>query len=79
MSGGWYGLALDLAKTLVGCGYARDHVVGYEDLMVGKWIKHCGADSAVVYGVNNGDFFCHSKAVTDGDVKDGFYQRVNCV
>jgi hypothetical protein len=73
MSGGWYGLGLDLAKSLINCDYANNHRIGWEDLMVGKWIKHCSAGSAVIYGVENGDFFCHSNALTDEEVMHGSY------
>jgi hypothetical protein len=68
MSGGWYALSYDLTNHLVfNCKYPSQNIIGFEDLMVGKWIKNCFNDT-FVYSVKNGDFFCHDNSITNQDI-----------
>jgi hypothetical protein len=87
MSGGWYALSFDLAKsTILNCSYSASHMLGYEDLTVGKWIYHCSS-SVRVFHVENGVFFCHSSFILDTHIHDMqfpkqnwlFFDRVSCL
>ena len=41
MSGGWYALSLETVETLTTkCSYSMQNINGYEDLVVGQWIKN---------------------------------------
>jgi hypothetical protein len=74
MSGGFYGMSLIMASRISTCTYALQHKSGYEDLMCGRWIKHCinTADYNVI-NVMNGDAWCHSKHVTVQHIRDQLF------
>lgn len=70
MSGGWYGLSFNVARSLIlNCEFTKQNIVGYEDLMVGKWLQKC-FQNVNILNVNNGDFFCHDNTVTNDIIKN---------
>ena len=41
MSGGFYGMSMDVARALTRCDYAVAHKEGIEDATTGSWMHHC--------------------------------------
>jgi hypothetical protein len=75
MSGGFYGLSTPLARIISNCRYYKSHKVGYEDLLVGKAIKHCAASTYDVQfmAVPLMEAWCHSKAVNVTHIRNGMH------
>jgi hypothetical protein len=73
MSGGLYGASTQLAKVLNNCSYYKQHAIGYEDLQFGMAVKHCvqNIDSLRVIKMPVGTGWCHSKSVTQAQVRLG--------
>jgi len=78
MSGGWYALNLNIVKQLTQCEYAKEHLSGFEDLMVGNWIQHCLISDVNVFNVHNGEFFCHDYDVLDENIQHMSWTNLNC-
>jgi hypothetical protein len=74
--GGWYGLSYTVAKMISFCEYATENARGHEDLMVGKWIKNCNF-LVSIHGIKIGDFFMHSKFLTDEQVRNGTWSHAH--
>jgi hypothetical protein len=41
MSGGFYGVSMDVARAIVACPFANENVRGAEDAVTGLWIHRC--------------------------------------
>jgi galactoside 2-L-fucosyltransferase 1/2 len=41
MSGGFYGVSMDVARAISSCGFARENKRGYEDALMGFWMGAC--------------------------------------
>lgn len=81
MSGGWYALSLDLARSVVLCPFAQSNTKGYEDVQTGLWIKSCVNHTTQlvhVHHVYNGLFFCHTKYITDVHIRKGCFTGPTC-
>ena len=64
MHGGFYGMALNVVKDVVyACDIPARNPRGYEDLLIGLWIKNCGIH-VNIEKTENGEVFCHS-SMTD--------------
>lgn len=78
MSGGWYLLSLSVSYALTNsCPYATEHMVGYEDLQVGLWIKNCYSNTSVFH-VDNGIFFCHAGDISDTNIQLSEFSNNDC-
>jgi hypothetical protein len=78
MSGGFYGLSLDLVELLMNCQYAAQNTNGYEDLMVGLWLKNCMSERRVnIATYDRGYLYCHSSTLTDDSIQNSKYE--DCV
>jgi hypothetical protein len=78
MSGGFYGLSLNLVELLMNCQYSAQNKNSYEDLMVGLWIKNCKLDGLVnIVSYNRSFLYCHSSSLTDDAIKESKY--IDCV
>lgn len=74
MSGGLYGLSLDMAESIVNCPYAQNNYIGFEDLMVGLWLKNCvPSHHFQVDAFQTPNFYCHSKQLSDYDIMHSLY------
>ena len=75
MSGGLYGVSTELAQLLSECPYYKAHARGIEDVTFGKAVKACVPENhpspLQLLGVDNGDDWCHSKAVRPHHVRFG--------
>ena len=78
MSGGWYALSLETVATLTtNCSYSMQNINGYEDLVVGQWIKNC-IDMINIKSTDNGMFFCHSSANDDTAIESSVFYQQKC-
>ena len=41
MSGGFYGVSMDVARAISTCGFAEENKRGYEDALTGFWMRRC--------------------------------------
>ena len=41
MSGGFYGVSMDVARAIADCEYASFNNQGHEDAITGSWMRHC--------------------------------------
>lgn len=59
MSGGFYGVSVDVLEKIFKSNYTYRHSTGIEDLTFGKWIWKAAEDTKIV-SVENGKLWCHS-------------------
>lgn len=75
MTGGLYGVSTRLAKLLAQCTWWKLHVIGAEDMQLGKAVKHCSADvhslQLVNFTMGPQTGFCHSKNSTPSHIRYG--------
>ncbi len=75
MSGGMYGMSLDLAAAVAACPWAKANAAGYEDMVSGRMVKHCAAGPVNVTHIRNGYGWCHGKRNTPDHLRNGTFPK----
>jgi hypothetical protein len=77
MSGGFYGVTMPLARTLVTCDYYYSNCHGLEDLMFGKAVKACAPDIVrpMLLDMTHTRAWCHSKAINATHIRNSIFPQ----
>lgn len=75
MSGGFYGVSLEVAKRLADCKFFARHFKGDEDLMTGLAIKACSPDPSRVKlaKFQAGTAWCHNTHANATSIRHGLF------